>query len=106
MTMDTHTLDLFDARNYRDAALDLLEDTRESYVERAREAAIALASDGRDITIDDVREVCPPPDDVDPRVMGTVLRAPLFVKVGYATSSRKTCHARPIAVFRLRGAAQ
>lgn len=89
-------------QSLRDGALNLLETTREDYVTRARAAGVAHAMRFGVVTINDVRAACPPPNDIDPRVMGAVLRAPLFVKIGYENSNRSTCHARPIAKFKLK----
>ena len=84
----------------KDEALDLLEKVRREYVLEARSAAISLfQKSGKPITIDDVRQVCPPPEDIDGRVMGAVLRPPEWVRVGYVSSSRRTCHNRPISQF-------
>lgn len=85
----------------RDEALDALEIARREYVAQARAAAFVVASKMPDgmITIDDVRAVCPPPDGIDPRVMGTILRAPDWRKIGYTNSRRGTCHKRPVAIF-------
>lgn len=85
----------------RDEALDALEAAREDYVEKARAAAFRLLEDRLTITINDVREVAPPPAGVDPRVMGVILREPAFKKVGTVNSNRKSCHGRPIGVFAL-----
>lgn len=86
--------------NSRDEALDLLEKTRREYVSAARDTAIKLHLDtGQPITIDDVRRVCPPPKDIDGRVMGAVLRYPEWIKTGYINSTRRACHNRPISTF-------
>ena len=96
MTLDHGPLFQFASR---DSALDALEIAREDYVEAARAAAYRLLETQASITINDVRDICPPPAGVDPRVMGAVLRAPRFVRVGYVQSDRKTCHSRPIGLF-------
>ena len=84
----------------REDALDLLEKVRREYVAEARAAAIRLyQTTQQPITVDDIRAVCPPPEDVDGRVMGAVLRPPSWVKTGYVTSSRRMCHNRPISQF-------
>ncbi len=93
-----------EAAEARDAALDRLEAARAGWIELARAVAIRIASQRGEVTIDDVREACPPPEGVDPRVMGAVCRPPLFEACGFTLSMRPECHRRPIRVFRLRGA--
>ena len=90
------TADLFSQK-----ILPLFEQTRADWLKAARSVARDIAAEQGSVTIDDVRAACPPPADVDPRVMGAVMRKPNFVPVGYQKSSRATCHNRPIAVFRL-----
>lgn len=97
--------DLFTAADAREAALDLLEAARPAWVDVARQVAIRIAEARGQVTIDDVREVCPPPEGTDPRVMGAVLRKPLFEAIGFVQSTRLACHGRPIRVFRLAGRA-
>lgn len=79
----------------------LFEEHRADFLSSARAAARAIATSRGEVTINDVRAVCPPPKDVDPRVMGAVLRTPEFEVVRYERSARAECHNRPIAVFRL-----
>lgn len=83
--------------------LPLFETYRGEWLDAARLVAAKLGSSGRNVTIDDVRKVCPPPPDVDPRVCGAVFTRREWIKVGYLNSTRSTCHHRPIAVFRMRG---
>jgi hypothetical protein len=49
-----------------------------------------------------VRAICPPPDDVDPRVMGAVFKRSEWELIRHQRSTRSTCHNRPVGVFRLR----
>lgn len=82
--------------------LSLLETHRPDYLSEARDAARRLLSERPSITINDVRAVCPPPADIDPRVMGAVFRHADFEPTGeFVLSSRTTCHRRPIQKFRL-----
>lgn len=82
--------------------LSLLETHRPDYLTLARDAARKLLSERPSITINDVREVCPPPADIDPRVMGAVFRHADFEATGeFVLSSRTTCHRRPIQRFAL-----
>lgn len=83
--------------------LQLFEEYRADWLARAREAARCLGATGRTVTVDDVRAVCPPPDGIDPRVMGAVFRNKDWECLGYERSTRATCHNRPVGVFRLRG---
>lgn len=84
----------------RDEALDALERARAEYVDHARTIAARICAVGDCITVDDIRALAPPPDGVDPRVMGAVLRAPQWQRVGYVNSRRLVCHKRPVAQFR------
>lgn len=86
----------------RDATLDMFEDYRPDFLVNARAAARKICSERGTCTVDEVRAVCPPPSGIDPRVMGAVFHRKEFEKVGYLSSDRKTCHARPIARFKLR----
>ena len=78
--------------------MDLFETTREDYLAEARLAADALANERGIITVNDVREMCAPPANIDPRVMGAIFKSKAWQKVGYMSSSR--AHMRPIAMFR------
>jgi hypothetical protein len=86
--------------------LPLFEEHRADWLAEARATAVSLAIQRGTVTIDDVRDHCPPPDDVDPRVMGAVFRTSDFESTGrHVRSVRRTCHNRPVMVFKLRGAA-
>ena len=82
--------------------LDLLETHRPDYLSAARDAARKLLETRASITINDVRDICPPPRGIDPRVMGAVFRHKDFEATGeFVLSNRATCHARPIQRFAL-----
>lgn len=87
---------------FEQKVLPLFEEHRAPWIERARIAAERIAQGGKIITIDMVRAECPPPSDVDPRVMGAVFR-PLgkWLKVGYVQGFRTASHGRPVAQFKL-----
>lgn len=72
------------------------------WLARARAHARRIAQKNGYVTIDEVREFCPPPDGVDPRVMGAVMQAREFEMVKLVESRRKACHGRHIGLFRLR----
>lgn len=88
----------------KESALRVLEATRKEYLEEARMAArkIALSSESKTCTVDEVREVCPPPKDIDGRVMGAIFNSKDWEMVGFERSKRKTCHKRPISRFALK----
>lgn len=87
---------------FEQEVLPLFEITREEWLAEARGAARQLAQRNTEITIDDVRAVCPPPDSVDGRVMGGVFTRKEWECIGYKRSERKTCHGRPIGIFALK----
>ena len=80
----------------KEEALDLFEMTRAEYLAKARKTALGLFK-GKPITVNDVREVCPPPKGMDGRVMGAIFRTDDWVMIGYTPSLR--AHKRPIAQF-------
>jgi len=94
---------------FTDNVLPLFEDAREDFLTKARSVAISIAKrDPKGIcTIDMVRAECPPPPDVDPRVMGAVFQCRYdtdpWEKIGFVSSKRKACHGRPVSVFQLKG---
>ncbi len=72
--------------------LDLFEKHRRDYLESARDVAEKLASDGKLVTVDDIRKECPIPDGIDARVLGGVFREKKWEKVGHKYSTRVACH--------------
>ena len=74
------------------------EETRKEYLAQARYAANKLYSSGKkELTVNDIREICPPPASVDPRVMGAIFSRKIWKVISYRPSKR--AHMRPIAVF-------
>lgn len=89
----------------REDALRILEETRQSYLIDARVVAeqIARRGDGT-CTVDSVRQECPPPENIDGRLMGAIFNTTDWEHYGYERSDRATCHKRPISRFRFVGA--
>lgn len=85
--------------------LPLFELSRADWLLEARQVARQLGKTGKEVTIDDVRQLCPPPAGVDPRVNGAVFKRPEWELIRHQPSVRATCHHRLVAVFRWRGAA-
>lgn len=79
--------------------LALFEFHRAEYLDRARQAAVELYHQRGPITVNDVREVCPPPDGMDGRVMGAIFSTRQWRCVGYGKSDRRECHGRPVGRF-------
>lgn len=102
-------MDLFaatEAREARDRAIALHEktDAGKEWLRRAKLHAEAIAIKQGKVTIDDVRaSIGAPPKECDPRINGAVFKGRKWRKVGQVQSTRKECHARPIAVYELRG---
>jgi CRISPR/Cas system CSM-associated protein Csm3 (group 7 of RAMP superfamily) len=88
---------------FDDALLPQFE-TR-TWVESARAIARRIAAERGQVTIDDVRVLCPPPEGADPRIMGSVFAGGQFAQVGRINSSRRECHGRSIGVFALKDGA-
>jgi len=70
----------------------------QQWIAYARETARAVALVRGLVSSDDIWHLCPPPPDVDPRVMGAVFSdKKTWRKVSYMPSRRRECHGRPIA---------
>lgn len=82
--------------------LPLFEEHRADWLRNARNVAFLLGAAGQIVTIDDVRRICPPPDHVDPRVMGAVFERRKWDYLGATSSIRTTCHKRPVGRWRLK----
>lgn len=96
--------DSIKAAEARDDALALLEEARGEYLVLARETAVRIATEGDGTcTVDQVRELCPPPLQFDGRVMGAIFKMASWELESYINSKRVTCHKRPIARFRYLG---
>jgi hypothetical protein len=84
-------------------AFDLFEAHRAEYLAAARSFMEAFAADGRAVTVNDLIQHGPPlPDGVDPRVRGAVFAGRMWERLGYAASSRRASHCRPVQRFRLK----
>lgn len=89
---------------YESVVLSLQEDAHSRWIEEARQVAVRLARERGEVTIDDVREVLPPPVCVDPRINGVVFRPSKYWRcVGYRKSAREENHNRPIGIWQYIG---
>lgn len=98
---DTDTKDLFER-----TVLPWFEESRADWLANAREVALQLGEWFPEVTIDDVRILCPPPANVDPRVMGAVFLRKHWELLRHERSNRAACHNRPVGVFRRRADAR
>lgn len=89
----------------RDDALERHEAHRAGWLRRARRMLLLRLLAGGTATADDVHDICPPPEGIDPTVCGAVprdlARSGIIARAGYAPSTRPEAHARPITVWRL-----
>jgi hypothetical protein len=81
----------------------LFEEHRAEWLAWARRTAMEIAQRRGSVCIDDIRALCPLPENVDPRVCGAVFRTSDFIGGEYVNSGRAINHHRPIRLFRLRG---
>jgi len=87
---------------FEQLVLPLYETFRKDWLVMARAAARQLGQGGQPITVDMVRAKCPPPDSIDPRVMGAIFTRKEWENCGYIRGYRSASHGRPVATFRLR----
>ena len=87
---------------FKQQVLPLFETSQPDWLTQARYVARSIAASREFVTIDDVRQVCPPPDGVDPRVMGAVFKGKDWECIGYQKSKRSACHNRPIGQFQIK----
>jgi hypothetical protein len=81
-----------------------LEIARSHYLSKARKAARQIALDGDGTcTVNDVRAIEPPPENIDGRVMGAIFGGRDWELDRYEKSTRAVCHKRPIARFKYVG---
>ena len=93
----------------RDEVLDRFKNEERSWIERARKRMIdhamvqsALAGYPVEVCSDDVWDLCPPPVDRHPSIMGPVFHGGMWIRTGYRASKRPSAHARVISVYTLK----
>lgn len=84
-------------------ALDFFEKEKANYLALAREVAEKLATFNSWITIDQVREECPPPPTLTSnKVLGAVFNTEKWERVGYEPTKIKTSHGRIVTRWSLK----
>ena len=76
--------------------------TRHEYIAWARRYVLMLGArfPHRLLSVEDVRAKRPPPEGVDPRIMGCIFTSDHWEKIDYVPSGRAVNNNRPIARFR------
>ena len=95
------TLDLFQSQRLRDIGVTSVYNNNSSWVEEARVVAKQLARQNKQVSIDEVLDFLPRPDEVNPNATGSVFRERCWKKVGYKQSSKPSAHARAIGIYEL-----
>ncbi len=91
---------------FEQQVLPIFEESNADLVAKLRRAALELgAKNPEGITADDIHSVCPIPEGVDPRIMGSAFQKALWVKSGWMQSRRKENHGRPVRIWKRRVAA-
>lgn len=89
---------------YEETVMPHQEAAHADWLALARATAIRMGQGGVEMTVDQVRAVCPPPPGVDPRVMAAIFTRKRWIRLGYVQGFRKASHGRPVCAFRLREA--
>lgn len=85
-----------------DRLLDNMAAARSEYYVRAHAWAVAHCRARGSVTADDLHAGCPPPEGVDGRIIGAILRPPVFRPVAYEQSVRRAVnHGRTVRRFQL-----
>lgn len=91
-------------RQIRDAVLADLEKRRWAYIEQARRYAVDFARRWGVVSINNVREGCPPPADVPPAALGAVFKErKVWQVVSFCLAEHPAAHARVVRVYKLKG---
>ena len=85
--------------SFKATALPLFEITRAGWLAQARAIAWQLGANGAEVSVDQIRPLCPLDPALDPRVFGAIFLGKAWVRVGDSFSRRKTCHHRRISRF-------
>lgn len=94
---------LYTAEEMRDIMLLRHEQTKKHYIYAARGLAVRICRERGEVTINDIRQQLPPPEDMHPSVLGAVLRDRRFIHTGRYTSAKHTAsHARKVGIYQLK----
>ena len=99
--MSTAGLGLFDAaksRELRDTGKEVAAHSygADEWLTKARLAAERIATDRREVTIDDVLRICPRPSHISANATGSVFKGKKWKCIGFAQSEQVQRHASVI----------
>mgnify|MGYP003333838865 CR=1 FL=1 len=81
---------------------DLFQDTKQRWLDEARQTARKIIATTGKATIEDVLEQCPRPTYLHRNVTGSVFQHEDFEPVGFTASRRKVSHGRVVRVWQLK----
>ena len=79
--------------------LDDIEARRSQFISMARNMARSISRERGQVSINDIREKHPLPDDVHPSAYGAVFRGPLWKVIGYTAAKHSDAHGRLIRIY-------
>ena len=79
------------------------EATKAEYLAKARNFAKVFCKVNGSVSINEVREAVPVPDDVHPSVLGAVFRGHQWQPDGYTVAKHPSAHARTIRTYKYLG---
>jgi hypothetical protein len=88
--------------NTKQQAMNLFERERAEYLAHCRDVAERLYNLHGPISIDQVREQCPPPEMFNAKVLGAVFLTEKWQKRGYEPTKIKSSHGRLVAIWELK----
>jgi hypothetical protein len=75
-----------------------MEEKQSFWLNQARQTAIEVIRQHGQVSADDIHNLCPVPDDIEPRIMGCVFKTSQFKRIGYVAGKRSV---RQIGVYAL-----
>lgn len=79
------------------------EETKAAYLEKARSFAKVYSKVCGSVSINEVRDAVPVPDDIHPSVLGAVFRGHQWQPDGYTVAKHPSAHARTIRTYKYLG---
>lgn len=94
---------LYTASEARDIVMLHHEQTKQHYLYAARGLAVRICKEKGEVTINDIRDKLPPPEEMHPSVLGAIFRDRRFIHTGrYTTAKHLASHARKVGIYQLK----